>query len=781
VVSASLTDPNDHQLDQPIEASALATTNTSIVVSNWAVNVYGVPWIIGAKKGFPNFNKFMLESAVQITRKLEVIKPTLNAQVSQYTTNQMYVFSVTNYLGAQLWNSYSTNYISPFANPNAINVMLRANIWMTLATNSTAVPLWQLVNGGFTNTISSVTTWSGTVPWNGNQPNQGSFFIPLNGMVMFMSNSVYYYGNGSYTGDGYAASTARFVPQYLDPSNYLDTGIAPLPQFYLFTTNRLQVVMLDGSHIIDYVQLNGLDNSRNLNNEILKNSLGTDGYEDQQGLWAVNLIGGIPQGVINQIQTSSSGGSVPTEDMDGGVGGNWSTTQIPGLTSVAHDAEQAYFSAFFQTNHLEPYSGTPSGYVSNVQTSVQAPFTPTRTVVQRLVWAANDPLVHYLTSDLTDLVGDTNGSHTIDWPKGLTNVSDRYMPWGKGQMNAPYDNNPYNFAYKDPLVYASDDWDFPANKYPTVGWLGRVHRGTPWQTVFLKATNILNLTQSGTSVPVNGLDTWELWTGNFNSNTVTYTAPAQDRLLFDLFTTAFNDNATRGTLSVNVGATNGPSLAAWSALFSGVEVLSNSASYASTKNRQLLWPRPVLSVTAMPVPPAGAAGSASSLGTLVANINYTRANFTNADGLVGMFEHEGDILAVPALTEQSPFLNRTSGIQLTNANDEEYEWLPQQTMSLLRCSDSPRYVIYCYGQALKPAPNGIYTGSGQFFGMVTNYQVVSEIATRAVVRFGSTLTNFITTNTFLTATNGWVTNWVSVPVVTNNNAVIESFNILPPD
>jgi hypothetical protein len=58
--------------------------------------------------------------------------------------------------------------------------------------------------------------------------------------------------------------------------------------------------------------------------------------------------------------------------------------------------------------------------------------------------------------------------------------------------------------------------------------------------------------------------------------------------------------------------------------------------------------------------------------------------------------------------------------------------------------------------------------------MITNYQVVSEIATRAVVRFNSTLTNNIVfdVNT---------TNWVSVPVVTNNNAVIENFNLLPSD
>jgi hypothetical protein len=63
--------------------------------------------------------------------------------------------------------------------------------------------------------------------------------------------------------------------------------------------------------------------------------------------------------------------------------------------------------------------------------------------------------------------------------------------------------------------------------------------------------------------------------------------------------------------------------------------------------------------------------------------------------------------------------------------------------------------------------------------MITNYQVVSEIATRAVVRFNSALTNIITTNTLIVSTNGL--NWFSVPVVTNNNAVIENFNILPPD
>ena len=49
------------------------------------------------------------------------------------------------------------------------------------------------------------------------------------------------------------------------------------------------------------------------------------------------------------------------------------------------------------------------------------------------------------------------------------------------------DQNPSNLAIKDPLVRQSDDWDFPTYKLPTVGWLGRVHRGTPWQSVYLKS------------------------------------------------------------------------------------------------------------------------------------------------------------------------------------------------------------------------------------------------------------------------------------------------------
>jgi hypothetical protein len=196
------------------------------------------------------------------------------------------------------------------------------------------------------------------------------------------------------------------------------------------------------------------------------------------------------------------------------------------------------------------------------------------------------------------------------------------------------------------------------------------------------------------------------------------TVPVQDRLLFDLFTTAPNDNATRGQLSVNVASQNSFNLAAWSALFSGMVVPPTS-------------PTNTYSV----ISPAGAAFTGSPLGKLVQGINNTRANKKLFSQQV--FTHKGDILATPEFTEKSPFLD----LSKTNYNsDEMYEWLPQQAMSLLGAPSAPRYVIYGYGQALKPAINGIVNSSSTLpsglnpFGMITNYQVVTESAVRAVIR-----------------------------------------------
>ena len=406
--------------------------------------------------------------------------------------------------------------------------------------------------------------------------------------------------------------------------------------------------------------------------------------------------------------------------------------------------------------------GYPQASASNYLARVAAPFAPTRFAVSYTVLQANDPLVHYLTSDLTpsplvlsvlapNMPTSCNNYVTNIAPLtslNLGSLNANYQPWGGNpawQSVLATDPNANNLAERDPLVRQSDNWNFPTNKFPTVGWLGRVHRGTPWQTVYLKSANLLRQN--------NGFATWRAWDGNPNTYDAANAAPVADRLLFDLFTTAINDNATRGTLSVNQSADQYDSvdnpaagLAAWSAVFSGVVVPTNTIGGYTIIN------------------PAGPAGVNSALGSLVTNINYTRNNFRNADGLTGVFEHKGDILSVPLLSDQSPFLNPAP----TALNsDAVYEWLPQQVMSLLRVG-TPRYVIYSYGQALKPAPapnNGVFVGGSY---LATNYQVVAETATRTVLRFDTARTNVLSGGT-------------NAIIVTPPRATIEQFNILPPD
>jgi hypothetical protein len=67
-------------------------------------------------------------------------------------------------------------------------------------------------------------------------------------------------------------------------------------------------------------------------------------------------------------------------------------------------------------------------------------------------------------------------------------------------------------------------------------------------------------------------------------------------------------------------------------------------------------------------------------------------------------------------------------------NDVFIERIPQQTLGLLQLETSPRFKIYSWGQALKPADRGIYVGGAPYQGMVTNYQITGEAATLTVVR-----------------------------------------------
>ncbi len=324
---------------------------------------------------------------------------------------------------------------------------------------------------------------------------------------------------------------------------------------------RLMLVDRTSGRIIDYVQFNGLDGQRNVNAELA----GTDDF-GPGGVWDTNRLGNstsinVPiKGVINQILASqqapvfnNAGYATPVTSND------WASANVQqeGFSSVTAAANE--FRQFINKT-------------DTTHQTMQAPFTPTRQISVYYTWQANDPLVHYTLSDLTGLGPDLSTLPTTNYwkPGAATNtvlnnighVNKRYLPWnGQGNPLSAGINSNYlaNLTLKDPLVSSSDDWQFPTNRYPNIGWLGRVHRGTPWQTVYMKST------------PMDTNTTWQNWSGNANALDAAIAQPTNDWGIFDLFTTAPNDNASRGQLSIN--QTN---FAAWAAVLDGVIVVTNS-------------------------------------------------------------------------------------------------------------------------------------------------------------------------------------------------------------
>jgi hypothetical protein len=726
---SSVSGVGDIQLSTPFDPSYFAAVGGQ----NVAVNLYGVPWIIGAKiaitsglkTGFPAFNQFSLVNAVTFERLLEVTRNVDSGAV--LTTNQQLTMNVGCNEGVSFWNSYSNNYTGS----GNLQIYMTNTVQMWL-TNSKSATLPEQFGTWFyyqTNRWPG-SKWSGTPPLA--TPDQKSFISGVWSNTMVSSQWQAY----NFVTNGFS----------YDKDNCWDSTLSPLPQFGLAVTNWVQAYILDGPpgacHVIDYVQLFGPAGGGNLNS-VLKDPDGK-GAQNPYYLWITNNFNNVwpSWGIMDQLQISSQPVTLPAT-------AKWNS-QMYGAPSAQNITKQRailYAALNGQTNYA--YNG---GTYPLTEPVVQAGYTALRAVFVPYLYQVNDPLVHCLASDLDAGAGanwagnnvipngvwqpqNKNTTYTFPTAPGYNEFAkSRYQPWGRVAPTAVNNNNynfgnAYNAIYKDPLVWGPDGWNFPTNRYPTVGWLGRVHRGSPWQTVYLKDRDVLTDNTAGNLQ--RGTNTWAAWTGdNNNYFDAGNSAPVQDRLLFELFTTRFNDNAVRGTLSVNQ-----KNLAAWSAVFSGLVVptsLTNSYTVIS---------------------PAGAAGlSDPMLGALVTGI-------TNAQKNSGVFTHVGDILNASVLTgTNSPFL---AGLNPnTQISDALSEWLPQQTLGLLRVGDTPRFVVYCFGQTLKPARDALVldNNAGQF-GLCTNYQVTAESAARAVIRL----------ERHITATG------------TNYTPVVESYNPLPPN
>jgi hypothetical protein len=691
--------------------------------------VYGVPLVIGAKKGLPNFNEFGLLQDINVGRNL-----IFHRRGTTLSTNQVYTMGISNVFAIEAWNSYGTPY------PRNLELVAVADV-ITTVTNEAGI--CRDANNNFLSMTSSfpvitnilASTWFG---YKSPQARQ-SFVFPLGARsYLFLTNSDFSFNQN------------RFLPTSqipTDPQNFF-----PVPHWKVMLRPRVRFALLDlaANRIIDYVNIS----------------------EQQDPVDVAQLMQG----------TDNGGDSRCDGNFNGGMGSFFCTnragaSQLPSVATygilnqfgVSIGSIQVSDAFWRNFNPQEPDRAPSQDKFRNrilgtdTTSDFAAPFVPRRVVHHSISWQANDPLVHYVSGDLQDPLSgkrkisyDTDGRGSIsatDNPligfplNGQTATSplnQHYRPWG-GNPNKQGDSAPptaRRIELKDSMIKLSDNWSFMTNKFPNVGWLGRVHRGTPWQTLFLK------------SAPVD-FPTWTNWVGN-NSLLVNYddrgssnydavfSLPTNDFRVLDTFTTAFNENASKGQLSVN--QTN---LAAWSAILSGVIV-----NLGATNANQTNWP--VFIEPAGVYDPFGPTNALPPLVQIVNGINRARSNLTNNP--TGAFAGRGDILSAPELTVGSPYLQ---GANPDYTPDWVYERIPQQIMGLLRGGDEPpRFVIYAFGQALKPAEHSLVTASGPFFGLCTNYQVTAESVIRAVVRVDNAPT----------------------PRQPNNvpRVYVESFNVLPP-
>jgi hypothetical protein len=697
------------------------------VKANANIMFYGVPMVVGAKKGFPNFNEFSLVNDAVIARRLIFRMNTNTGVITE--TNQEYTLQVTNRFGVETWNSYSNAY------PNGVLVYAASEVGFgvtnqfgAFVTDPTGVPLMTNMAAQTAMNMSAL-AWSGYPNTRNAYQNSRSFVAPLVTNATFLPYSVFSFNRNQFQNFGLFGSLGVNG----DTANFF-----PLPHWYLNLTNRVRVILVDTTvspnRVIDYVNLSTINPSldlmdllnRDANMVQVSAASATHGGGNVKfaGLFDTNRISG---SLDPRVVTYGINYQMMVSDGDISSDAKWDSYNGEKISTVASGTNDFHNRMNHTLRNQEVFS---------------APFSPQSTVHQYVEWQANDPLVHYTTADLTDRLNNTHYVQIESGDQAVNDPTATFAGWSKYPLNnnfRPWNGSPKNPAdttpptntrleIKDSLVSRSDDWDFPTNKLPNIGWLGRIHRGTPWQTINLKAISL-------------DTNTWALWSGHIVSNWDNFGSvlldginshPTNDFRIFDLFTTSFNDNASRGQLSVNQSG-----LPAWSAVLSGLIVNTNS----NTNSFVVINPAGIYN----PI----VTNSWTPLVRIVDGINRTRANGALFPNL--SFNHVGDVLYTPELTLASPFFVTNNP---PSFGDEVYERIPQQIMSLLRNDSTPRFIVYSFGQALKPAEHSIYLGSGPFFGMVTNYQITAETATRAVVHVEG--------------------------APTSPHVVVDSFNVLPP-
>lgn len=586
-------------------------------------NLYDVPWIIGVKKGFPTFNEFSLTTVATMSRALQLVKPTLFSLPNR--TNQLFRIGISNQFGFEAWNPYRSNYARAVdlivANHQTVEFRFTNDALLDPRGNRVTQDLFLA-----TWTNLPALSWAG-VGVSMESPVPASFVVPLQTNLVFLHDAVLRSGHG-----GQPLPPTMTGPGLLD--DFEDNGLLPVPELELRVTNRIRCYLVDAAtgRLVDYVTLGSLPAHRSLSTELAL-PVRTDAI-----LWDSSRPSGAtlttpPAGVLAQIQVAL--GNLLPSDAD------WRNYGLHPPTGLA---KQKAIDAFRVFCGLTPLF-SPIGPVSNLV--MTAPFTPVRRISRQVSWQANDPLVHSLAAQL----GPTNqlllesliGPSLSD---NLGRLNERFAPWSRNFSVAPWRTNP---LVKDPLLRRADDWADGGFGPVSLAWLGRVHRGTPWQSLYLK---------SGRPT----FSHWTNWLGAWEAAAADRAMPPQDWKIAAEIARLLNLHHPAILLPIGETDTN-----AWLQTLDGLSVLTNISSSTSL----MIGAPPQFAALTVASNEPGALAVAEAIRQFQQN--------------GAQFRQPGDLLALPELSLASPWLDRSSDLQLESGiTDDAYEMLPAQLLSRLR-------------------------------------------------------------------------------------------------
>ncbi|MGP8200889.1 MAG: hypothetical protein ACLQU4_15460 [Limisphaerales bacterium] len=317
-------------------------------------NVWGVPWVVGAKGQIPAFNEYCYSTEVFVGRDLIFVRypsgvPGLYVtnRPPQYT-NQFFMMLIPNAFGAEVWNFY------PTAFTNSVTLVLSNQVSITLTNN---------YNFGTNLAFNSSTNMS-IDSWPSGQPYQ--YFNPPGFVIPLFTNTVLL--PPSY----WSESTKQFVAFTNGVTSFLASDLQqtgwPVHDWTLNITNNLIYALVDNGsgHVLDFVNLGAFGSSLDFNQALTNIS-------EYPSVWIVAPATDAPhsqmsEGARNQIVMGieQTGGQVFYDSLLGLPGG--------------YPSSLGYFS---------PPTGQDIGPANAI-------------FIQSCSWQAGNPLVHYTLEDLTN-------------------------------------------------------------------------------------------------------------------------------------------------------------------------------------------------------------------------------------------------------------------------------------------------------------------------------------------------------------------------------------------